>query len=121
MSEKIRFRVRPVYHGTDLLIELIDDHREPGFPSVASILGDALRATQIAHPEGLDDPTIGLSQDRYFSFWSYSGGTYEIDDDIWAFFVSATANNKRVTSDIERALLSTGRFVKEAVDFKQFR
>jgi hypothetical protein len=121
MSNLIRFRVRPVYHGSELLIELLDDHREEGFPSVALILRDALGATSRSHPDNLDDPRVALSQDRYFSYWTYSGGNYEIDDDIWALFASAKDSNKAVIADVERALLATGQFVKESVDFEQFR
>jgi hypothetical protein len=121
MSDPIRFRVRPVYHGDELLIEIVDDHRGEGFPNVASILRDALQAKQVPHPDKLDDPRIALSQDCYFSFWAYPGGHYEIDDDIWSLFVLAKESNGAVIADVERALISTGRFVKEAVDFEQFR
>lgn len=121
MSHPIRFRVRPVYHGTELLLEVLDDHRAEGFPSVALILRDALQATVGPHPSQLDDPRIAMAQDRYFSYWTYPGGHYEIDDDIWSLFVSAKESNRAVIADVERTLLATGRFVKEAVDFEQFR
>lgn len=121
MSNQIRFRVRPIYHGSELLIEVVDDHRKEGFPSVASILRDALHATNAPHPDNLDDPRVALGQDRYFSYWTYTGGNYEIDDDIWALFVSAKNNNEAVIADAERALLATGKFVKVFVDFEQFR
>lgn len=121
MSDPIRFRVRPVYRGSDLLVEVLDDHRGAGFVNLASLLREALHAVQMPHPEGLDDPRIAMSQDRYFSFWVYPGGSYEIDDDIWGLFIWGGANNHEVTADIERVLLATGQFVKEFVDFAQFR
>lgn len=121
MSDPIRFRVRPVYHGNQLLIEVLDDHRGERFPNVASILRDALGATQVPHPDKLDGPQVAFSQNRYFSFWVYPGGNYEIDDDIWGLFVLAEENNEAVSADVERTLMSTGRFVKEFVDFEQFR
>ena len=61
-----------------------------------------------------------MSQDRYFSYWTYARGNYEIDDDIWGLFVTATLDNARVVADVENALLSTEKFVKEDVDFSRF-
>ena len=121
MTKPIRFYVRPVYHGTELLVEIVDDHRAEGFPRVAGILAEALGAQRLPHPEGMDRPDIALLQDRFISYWTYAGGAYEIDDDIWALFVQAKANHAAVIADVERALLSTGRFVKEDVDFARYR
>lgn len=113
--------MRPVYHGSELLVEVLGDHRADGFPDVAAILQGALHSTREPHPENLDDPGIALSQDRYFSYWKYAGGCYEIDDDIWALFVTAKVDNTLVIADIERALLASGEFVKEAVDYERFK
>jgi len=116
MTNLIRFRVRPVFHGSDLLVEVLDDHRAADFPNVATILQDTLHSVQVPHPDGLDEPVVALSQDRYFSYWTYARGSYEIDDDIWGLFVTAS-----IVADIETALLSTGKFVKEEVDFSEFQ
>ncbi|WP_254602240.1 hypothetical protein [Burkholderia lata] len=121
MTNLIRFRVRPVFHGSDLLVEVLDDHRTVDFPNVAAILQDALHSVQVPHPDGLDEREVALSQDRYFSYWTYARGSYEIDDDIWGLFVTATIDNLPIVADIEKALLSTGKFVKEEVDFSAFR
>ena len=75
MSDPIRFRVRPVYHGSKLLVDVMGDHRDVGFPNVATILRDALGASQIPHPDKLDDPQFALMHDRHFSFWTYAGGS----------------------------------------------
>lgn len=120
MTHLIRFRVRPVYHGSDLMVEILDDHRAPDFPDIAEILRDALHAVRLAHPDGLDAPHVALSQDRYFSYWTYDRGHYEIDDDIWGWCATAPVNNRVIVADIERALLATGKFIKETVDFGKF-
>ncbi|KAG8152721.1 hypothetical protein [Burkholderia catarinensis] len=120
MTNLIRFRVRPVYHGSDLLVEILEDHRAVEFPSIAAILQGALHSVRVPHPDGVDDQQVALSQDRYFSYWTYAQGDYEIDDDIWGLFVTASVNNSAIVADIERALLLTGEFVKEAVDFGKF-
>ncbi|KVD37138.1 hypothetical protein [Burkholderia ubonensis] len=120
MTNLIRFRVRPVYHSSDLLVEVLEDHRTDHFPNVAAILQGALHSVQVPHPDGLDEPRVALFQDRYFSYWTYARGHYEIDDDIWALFVTASINNLPIVADIERALLLTGKFVKEEVDFGKF-
>lgn len=121
MDKPIRFYVRPVFHGTDLLVEIVDDHRVDGFPDIAAMLRDGLGAERVAHPEGMDRIDIALLQDRYFSYWTYPGGEYEIDDDIWGLFVTAPADNAAVIADVERVLLSTGRFARMAVDFAKYR
>jgi hypothetical protein len=121
MSDQVRFWVRPIYHGDELLIEVLGDHRGDGFPSVVEVLREALQAVREAHPDNLDDPCIAMSQDRFFSYWAYPGGHYEIDDDTWGLFVSAKVGNRAVIADLERALLGSGRFVKEYVDFAQFK
>jgi len=121
MTNLIRFRVRPVFHGSDLLVEVLDDHRAADFPDVAAILKDALHSVQVPHPDGLDEQEVALSQDRFFSYWTYAGGNYEIDDDIWGLFVTPTFDNARVVADIEGALLSTGKFVKEDADSSRFQ
>lgn len=120
MTDLIRFQVRPVYHGSELLVEILEDHRAAGFPNVAAILKSALHPVQVPHPDGLDNPRVAWSQDRYFSYWTYARGDYEIDDDIWGLFVTASVNNSPIVADIERALLLTGKFVKEDVDFGKF-
>jgi hypothetical protein len=121
MSVPIRFRVRPIYHGREFLVEVMGDHRVDGFPNVAAILQDVLGASKIPHPEKLDDPKVAVMHDRYFSYWIYAGGSYEIDNDTWGMFVWAKENNETVIADIERGLISTGRFAKETVDFEQYR
>jgi hypothetical protein len=121
MLDQVRFLVRPVYHGDELLIEVLGDHRSQGFPSVAEILREALLAVREPHPDNLDDPRIAMAQDRFFSYWAYPGGHYEIDDDTWGLFVLAKAGNGGVIADLEQALLGSGKFVKENVDFAQFK
>ncbi|MGK4872724.1 hypothetical protein, partial [Salmonella enterica] len=73
------------------------------------------------HPENLDDPEVALLQDRYFGYWKYAGGRCEIDDDIWGLFVSAPVDNRAVIADVERALLASGKFVKEEVDLGLYK
>lgn len=62
-----------------------------------------------------------MSQDRLFSYWAYPGGHFEIDDDTWGPLDLAKDGNGVVIADVEQALLGTGKFVKEYVDFRQFK
>ena len=121
MADPARFYVRPVYYGTDLLVEIVDDHRVEGFPDVAGILRDALGAQRVAHPQGMDTADVALLHDRFFSYWRYPGGAYEIDADIWALFVAAPVDNAAVIADVERALSASGLFAKKDVDFAKYR
>ena len=101
MATLIRLPVRPIYHGSDLLVEILEDHRTVDFPNVAAILQDALHSVRVPHPDGLDDPRSALTQDRYFSYWKCARGYYEIDDHIWRLSVTASINNSSIVADIE--------------------
>lgn len=119
MSSVHRIRVRPEYHSNNLLVEICCDHRSEGFPNVSEILRNALHSEQQTHPD-FDEVKIALSQDRFFSYWKYEDGTYELDDDIWGLFVSAHENNSKVIGDIELSLIQSGHFVKEDVNYSDY-
>ena len=120
MIEQHRLRVRPVYHGSDLLVEVMGDHRRNDFPDVAHIVSEALHAQRVPHPEELDVSELAFLEDRFISYWTCQRGSYELDDDMWGLFFSANGNNQHLIASIEAALVRSGRFVKECVDFKQF-
>jgi len=67
-----------------------------------------------------DTARVGLALDEFISLWEYSNGEYELTDDTWAYFVLAPNNNSQVIGDIERALLQSGQFIKEEVDFADY-
>jgi hypothetical protein len=113
-----KFKVRPGYQSKELLIEFCGEHRTESFPNVSSLLAAALSAKQEKHPVFSVETMIG--NDRYFSYWVYQKGVYEIDDDIWACFISAPNNNVEVIEDIERALIKSGLFEKEDVDHGKY-
>jgi hypothetical protein len=119
MRELIRFRIRPGYKSETLLVEFCGDHRADDYPEVAEILERALGSERGSHPV-FDEVKIGLSTDQFFSYWIYENGAYEIDDDTWGLFIAAPENNRQIMSDIEKALLENGRFVKESVDFSNY-
>lgn len=116
-SEK--FKTRPGYKSKELLIEFCGDHRSPTYPNVASLLAIALNAKLKRHPI-LDTVRVGLATDEFISLWEYSNGEYELDDDIWSYFILAPNNNAQIVGDIERVLLQSGLFVKEQVDFEPY-
>lgn len=113
-----KFRVRPGYGSKELLVELCGDHRTPGFPNVLKLLAESLRAKQQDHPTFSSETMI--ANDRYFTYWSYANGKYEIDDDVWACFITAADGNPQVIADIEQALTTSGRFEKEDVDYDKY-
>lgn len=114
-----KFRVRPGYKSKELLVEFWGEHRSARFPDIRSILAQGLRAKPERHPS-LDAATIAIATDKYISFWQYENGEYELDDDIWAFFILAPENNAQVIADIERVLLESGEFTKEEADFSEY-
>ena len=111
--------MRPAYQSKELLAEFCGDHRAEGFPKLAQLLAQALDSKEQPHPV-FDTPKIAMETDRFFSYWAYDKGTYEIDDDIWACFISAPQNNVQVIADIERVLLESGLFIREEIDFANY-
>lgn len=109
-----KFRIRPEYGGTKLLIEFCGDHRSPDYPDVSNLLAAALGATQQKHPVFSAETMIAT--DRYCSCWSYKNGVYEIDDDMWACFISVPDGSAKVMADLERVLSDSGRFVKDVYE-----
>lgn len=114
-----KFRVRPGHKSDELLIEFWGDHRSKGYPNIQQILEVGLSAKPKKHPN-LDTVSIGLATDEFISLWEYKNGEYELDDDIWAYFIMAPENNAQVINDIEQVLLSSGEFIKEDADFSQY-
>jgi hypothetical protein len=104
-----KFRIRPGRGGVQPLIEFCGDHRAPGFPDVARILAATLGATRQTPSLAAE---VMIASDRYVDAWSYEGGIYEIDDDVWACFIHVPDGRDGVVADIERALLHSGRFVR---------
>jgi hypothetical protein len=103
------FGIRPGHGATGLLIEFRGDHRAPDFPDVAPLLAAALGATREAPSASAAEAMMAI--DRYVGAWSYAGGRYEIDDDVWACFIRLPDGH--VLADIERALTASGRFVRD--------
>ena len=114
-----KFRIRPGYQSELLLVEFWGEHRSPKFPDIARILARGLKAKPAKHPF-LDVASIALATDEFISIWEYDKGSYELCDDIWAYFIHAPKNNSQVMADIERILLKSGEFIKEEVDFDEF-
>ncbi|MBB1481668.1 MULTISPECIES: hypothetical protein [Pseudoalteromonas] len=123
-----KFLVRPGYKTEELLVEFLGDHREPQFPDIQEILvkglkaePDQLKSFDPTQYSSFDIATMAVAADEFLTFWKYSNGEYELDDDIWAFFIHAPKNNRQVISDIEGVLLASGKFIKEEVDFSQYK
>jgi hypothetical protein len=102
-----KFRVK--YSGANSLIEFYGDHRAENYPNVSKLLADALGAMPQKHPVFSTETMIAT--DRYFSYWSYKNGTYEIDDDIWGCSITAPDGSLNVIADLEYALTNSGHFV----------
>ena len=112
-----KFRVRPEYKSKNLLIEFSGDHRSRGFPNVTDILKSKLNSRRAYRLRDLQKNMFNFN--GYTSTWVYKNGIYEIDNDIWSLFVLASKNNETIVHDISSALLSSGYFIKEEVDFSE--
>ncbi len=115
-----RFRVRPGYKSKHLLVEFRGDHHSEGFPNVYRLLARALGAVGVPYPS-LGAASTGLTTDEILSCWRYEHGQYLVDDDVWSLFIHASHNNAQIMADIEQALLVSGLFVKEEVDFEAYK
>ena len=114
-----RFKVRPGYKTNDMLIEFVDDHRSSTFPNVESILKQNLKSRRKNKLKDIHQNIFNF--DGVISTWTYTNGVYEIADDIWGLFVHADKNNKSIMNDIEAVLVSSGLFIKEEVDFNEYK
>ncbi|MDF2180424.1 hypothetical protein P2G88_19390 [Aliiglaciecola sp. CAU 1673] len=114
-----KFRVRPAYQSDDLLIEFRGDHRSRGYPNIRRILEVGLSSKPKKHPS-IDTAMLGASTDEFISLWEYENGEYELDDDVWAYFILAPDNNARVISDIVEVLLKSGEFIREETDPNEY-
>ncbi len=114
-----KYKVRPGYKSKELLVEFWGDHRGSHFPDIQGILADGLNAKPYKHL-GLDTVEVAIATDEIIPLWTYENGEYQLDDDIWAFFIHARRNNAQVIADIDRVLSSSGKFVKEVADFTEY-
>ena len=128
LTKMEKFLVRPGYKTEELLIEFLGDHTGPQYPDIQKILvqglkaePDQLKSFEPTQYSSFDIATMAVAADEFQTFWKYSNGEYELDDDIWAFFIHAPKNNRQVISDIEGVLLASGKFIKEEVDFSQYK
>lgn len=119
MPEPHRFKIRPGYGSKLLLVEFCGDHRADDFPDVSTILLAALGA-QPGPAVSRREVEIALATDCYTGTWVYDKGSYLIDDDTWGLWIHCEENNQQVVADIERALLGSGLFVRENVDFDDY-
>jgi len=102
-----------------MLIEFTGDHRSGSFPNVAKILQYKLKSRRKGVLRDFQKNLYNF--DGFVSTWSYPNGDYVIANDTWGLFVHADENNESIMSDIEAALVSSDLFVKEHVDFNEYR
>jgi hypothetical protein len=119
MNKIERIRVRPGYGSKKLLVEFCGDHRCAGFPNVGEILRQALHASPVKL-FNFDEAKVAIATDRYVGLWTYSNGSYEIDDDTWGLWIQCRENNHQVIGDIEHALIRSGLFEKDEVNFEDY-
>lgn len=118
MTPPQRIRIRPGYGSQLLLVEFCGDHRADEFPDVCNILRLALQAEDVS--SDAREVERALATDCYSSSWRYRRGSYLVDDDTWGLWIHCEENNRQVIGDIEQALLQSGLFVKEEVDFNDY-
>ena len=108
------FSLRPAFHSDELLIEFGGDTHSPGYPDIQAVLAQHLQA-QPRHD------LTEISFDSCAYVWEYANGSYLIDKDNWAIFILASQNNAQIMADLERALLASGLFTQQTVDFNDYR
>lgn len=113
-----RFRIRPGYKTKELLIEFCGNHRDKNFPNVAKLLKSSLSAKRNRFFKDIQENIYNF--DGFISTWKYRNGCYELSNDIWTLFILAPDNNDIIISEIEKALLGSGQFEKEEVDFNEY-
>ena len=106
------FFIRPGYESDHDLIEFSGDHRSDNFPSVFSILENALKPSRIT----LEDFVI----DDYVWEFEFESGIFELNDDWGGLFIIPKTNHKNVIDQLSKALVSSGYFKEIKVDTSQY-
>ena len=113
-----RFKVRPCYKSKELLIEFCGNHKDKNFPNIAKLLKSGLSAKRNNIFKDIKENIYNL--DGSISTWIYRNGCYELSNDIWTLCILAPENNATIISEIEKVLLDSTIFEKEAVDFNEY-
>ena len=106
-----KYRVRPGYGSTKLLIEFMSDSSDEAFVA-------ALRSVFSA--SGVRAQT---KEDLVFLFRTVMQspvGSFELDHDEWSMVWVHADENQDVIPYLDRILTASGQFQKEEVDFAQY-
>ena len=106
-----RYRVRPGYGTTKLLIEFMSDSSDEAFVA-------ALRSAFSAN--GIKAKTKEQSLFCFQTVMDSPGGSFEVDHDEWSMIWVHADENQNVIPYLDRILTASGEFQKEEVDFSQY-
>jgi hypothetical protein len=106
-----KYRVRPSYGSSKLLIEFMSDSSDEAFVA-------ALRSVFSAN--GI---RAKMREDLVLQFRTVMDspvGSFELDHDDWGMVWVHADDNQNVIPYLDRLLTATGQFQKEEVDFHQY-
>ena len=106
-----RFRVRPGYGSDKLLVEFMSDSTDAPFV-------EALRSVFSAN--GVESERKVQSIFHHESFMHSSAGPFVVVHDEWCQIWVHADDNQAAISFVDGILVASGRFEKEAVDFRQY-
>lgn len=114
LEQTHRYRLRPAYGRSELLIELLPKRADAVFlEDLLTVLKQVNCRIENVHDLWMNDEELFACNCDY--------GPFLISRDVWDFvFVMAPKNQIAITK-IENALSQSNRFWRETVDYKEYR
>jgi hypothetical protein len=106
-----KYRVRPGYGSSKLLIEFMSDSSDEAFVA-------ALRSVF-----SVNGVKAKMENDDLFQWWAVmdsSAGSFELVHDDWSMVWVHADDNQNVIHYLDRILTASGQFQRDEVDFTQY-
>ncbi len=113
LSIEYKYKVRPGYGSTELLIEFLPDKADEVF------FGCIFRALEAIRVTPVDVVDLWMNDEIIWNMKS-DAGEFELSKDIWDMVFIMADNNQAVIEIIDSLLEKDGCFIKEEVDFNNY-
>jgi hypothetical protein len=113
-NDMYRYRLRPGYGSKDLLIELLPKSADEAF------FGELFGILKRVNAKVADVSDLWMNGEVLLNCDS-DYGQFMVSKDIWDLVFIMADKNQPVIAKIDELLRENGRFLSEAVDYKQYR
>lgn len=109
-----RYRVRPGYGSTELLIELLPKSADKAFDA------ELMKVLEQLNGKVTDTDELWMNDEVVLNFVS-DVGPFEVSISSWDIVFIHAPNNQNAIVKIEEALQANAKFQQEIVDFEQYK